>query len=186
MSNNGNITVYALAPAAVTCAITSGADSMDTACVPVGGVIQLKAVPSSGDGAYLWSTTSSKILLTDTTSQTVTITAKNQVSSNRGSEKVTLVFTPTGESSLAPVTRDITVISVEYSPSTLQSYGYDDIPNASDHVSVKRLGFTKVHVDIKGGGVADDLVFTSDHPTIAVPVPPTAGSRSRRAWSSGR
>lgn len=181
MSNPANITVYALAPPAVTCSITSGADGMDTACVPVGGAIQLKAVPSSGDGTYLWSTTSSKILLTDATSPTVTVTAKNTFSSSRGNEKVTLVFTPTGETALAPVSLDITVISVKFSASPVQSYGYDDmnnVPNAIHHVSAKRLGFTKVRVDVLGGGTADDLVFTSDDPTIAVPAPSAAGPGS--------
>lgn len=178
MSNAANITVYALAPPAVTCSITSAADGMDTACVPAGGKIQLNAIPSSGDGTYLWSTTSSKIVLTDATSPTVTVTAKNTVSSSRGNEKVTLIFTPTGETALAPITRDITVISVKFSASPIQSCGYDDmnnVPNAIHHVSVKRLGFTKLLVEILGGGTVDDLVFTSDNPTIAVPAQSAAG-----------
>lgn len=166
-----NITVYSSAPAPVTCRITSGADGMSTACVPVGGIIQLKAAPSSGSGTYQWSTTSAKITLNNTAAQTVTILAKNQISSSRGAEKVQLVFTPTGGTPLPPITRDITVIKVEYKESPHQSYGYDDmdkVVGVNHHVSVRRVGFTKVLVTVSGGGTAADLEFVSDDATIAV------------------
>jgi hypothetical protein len=174
-----NITVYASAPAPATCSITSDADGMSTDCIPVGGLIQLKAVPSSGSGTYQWSTSSTKIMLSNTATQMVTVQAKNNLSASRGAETVQLVFTPTGGTALAPITRSVTVISVKFSKSDNQSYGYDDMDNdlgVPHHVSVKRLGFTKVKVDIDGGGTTDDLEFVSDDITIAEAVAPSSGT----------
>ena len=174
-----NIMVYTSAPAAVTCSITSGADGMLTACVPVNGAIKLKAAPSSGSGTFQWSTTSTKITLSDTTAQTVTVTAKTQVSASRGAEKVQLVFTPTGGIPLPPITRDVTIISVKFSASATQNYGYDDMDNVlgtPHHVSVREDRFTTVHVDILDHATADDLEFVSDDITIAEAVAPAAGA----------
>jgi hypothetical protein len=184
MSNPANITVYALAAKKVTCSITSGADGRPTACVPVGGEIELKAVPSSGSGTYEWSTTSKKITLitlNGTATQTATVKARNQVSASHDTEKVQLVFTPTGGAPLAPLIRDITVISVTFSESTTQNYGYDDMdkePNKNHHVSVRSQGLTTVQVDVDGGGTADDLEFATDDPFIArAAARPDAGAR---------
>jgi hypothetical protein len=147
--------------------------------VPVGGTIQLRAVPSCGSGTYQWSTTSANVTLSNTTSQTVTVTALNTVSTGRGAETVQVVFTPSSGAALAPVTIGVTVIRVTFSQSTTQRYGYDNMDNAAGvlhHVSVKRNGNTTVHVDVQGGGTGDDLQFTSDDTSIAEPVAPAAGT----------
>lgn len=176
-AGTANVTLYAPGPDEVTCSITSGADAMSTACVPVEGSIQLTAVPSSGSGTYQWSTTSPRIMLDNTaTTQTVKVTAKNQVSPTRGAEKVQLVFTPTGGTALPPVTRDVSVISVAFSASATQNYGFDDMDGATPHVSVRRQRFTTVHVDVAGGGTADDLEFSSDDGTVADVAAPPPGS----------
>lgn len=174
-----NAVAYALNGPPITCVISSGADGKSTVCVPVNGAIQLQAVPSAGGGSYQWTTSSPRITLINPTSQTVTVAAKGTVSTGRGAEEVSLVFTPVGSAALPPVIRRVTVVKVTYSASAVQNYGYDDMdndPGVNHHLSVKRLGSTTVHVDILGGGIAEDLEFTSDDPLIAQPVAPTAGS----------
>jgi hypothetical protein len=172
-----NVTVYTPTIDEGPCSITSDTGT-SIPCVPVRGSIHLKA-KTTGAGTYKWSTTSTKITLTNATAQIVTLTAKSTESAYRGAETVQLVFTPTGGSALAPVTRKVTVISVEFSQSTTQSYGYDDMDNVANknpHVSVKQLGQTKVLVTIRGGGTADDLEFTSDDLFAALPAAPPQGA----------
>jgi hypothetical protein len=76
-------------PPTVTVKITA-ADGTSTPCtlVPVNGQIQLKGVPSSGSGAYKWSTTSTKISLMNATSQTVTVVGGATPSGSRDAETI--------------------------------------------------------------------------------------------------
>ncbi len=147
--------------------------------VPTEATIKLRAVPSKDTGTYAWSTTSAKITLADADTDTVTITALKQVSAAKDGEAVQVVFTLTGGSALDPVTVGVTVISVAFSKSANQKYGYDDMDKAAGvlhHVSVKKNDDTKVQVTIKGGVTAGDLQFTSDDASTAEPaVPASAG-----------
>ena len=167
-------------PPTVTVKITA-ADGTSTPCtlVLVNGQIQLKGVPSSGSGSYKWSTTSTKISLMNTTSDTVTVVGGATPSGRRGAETIQLIFTPSGAAALGPVTATATVVSAVFSASSSQSYGYDDMDGAAgitNHVSVKKNDSTKVHVKLNGGITDSDVQFTSDDATIADAAPAGGGS----------
>jgi hypothetical protein len=168
------------APPNVTVQILA-ADGTSTPCtiVPVNGQIQLKGVPSSGSGTYKWSTTSTKISLMNATSDTVTVVGDTTPSGGRDAETIKLVFTPSGAAALAPVTIGATVVSAVFSPSTSQSYGYDDMDDEAGiapHVSVKKNDSTKVHIKLNGGITDADVKFKSDDTNIADAAPAGGGS----------
>jgi hypothetical protein len=157
------------------------ADGTSTPCtiVPVNGQIQLKGVPSSGSGTYKWSTTSAKISLMNSTSDTVTVVGGATPSGSRDAETIKLVYTPSGAAALAPVTIGATVVSALFSASANQSYGYDDMDGAAgvvNHVSVKKNDSTKVHLKLNGGITDADVQFASDDATIADAAPAGGGS----------
>ena len=181
-------TVYAPGREKVTCDIAPGTGGRPSTCIPTNGSIQLTGVPSSGTGTFLWkivdstgqpAAIGSRIKLSNANKQTVTVKAKGQVSLGVGAEKVQLAFTPQGSTDPPIIrTRDVTVISVAFSASSDQSYGYDnmDLNGDAHHVSIKSGDTTKVHVAVLGGGTADDLEFSSGDVTIATPVPPLPGT----------
>lgn len=180
-------TLYAPARKKVTCEISSGADGRPSACVPTNGSIQLTAVPSSGTGTFKWSiidsitgkhvTITDKIQLINHEERVVTVKGRGTVSTAMGAEKVQLIFKPKKGDALPPVTRDVTVISVAFTASNNQRYGYDGMSGqANHHVSIRSEDATTVHVTVTGGGTADDLEFSSGDVTIAIPVAPLPGA----------
>jgi hypothetical protein len=167
------------APPPITVKILA-ADGTSAPCtlVPVNGQIQLKGVPSSGSGAYKWSTTSAKISLMNSTSDTVTVVGGATPSGGRDAETIKLVFTPSGAAALAPVTITATTISAVFSASANQSYGFDDMDGAAgvaNHISVKKNDSTKVHLTLNGGATDADVQFTSDDATVADAAPAGSG-----------
>lgn len=71
----------------------------------------------------------------------------------------------------AGATVHVAFLTVKFSESPAQSYGYDDMDTAADttddHVSVKQLGTTKVHVAVHGGPTGSDVLFVCDDEAVA-------------------
>ncbi|HEY3841511.1 MAG TPA: hypothetical protein VGL72_33305 [Bryobacteraceae bacterium] len=65
----------------------------------------------------------------------------------------------------------VTFVTVKFSKSSAQSYGYDDMDTApdttDDHVSVKQNGTTKVHCTMHGTTPQDSVKFACDDTSIA-------------------
>jgi hypothetical protein len=82
--------------------------------VAVGQAVQMRGVASSGaSGSYQWTTTSTRVTLTNANAEIVTVTAGNQRSTAANQEVISPVFTPTGGTALAPVTTRLTVVEPE-------------------------------------------------------------------------
>ncbi len=134
--------------------------------------LSLKAVPGEGQsGTFAWSTTSNLVTLTNKTSATVTVTAKENASGAKDDVPIKVTFTTSDGN--ANDTTNLTVICVKFLKPDDVKYGYDEMDNGADkihHVSVKKNGTAKVKVKIEGGAVAQDLFFTSDDDASVEPV----------------
>ncbi len=132
--------------------------------VPINGTIDLYAVMDCGAGEIKWSTTSGKITLSGTDGINIQARAGANPSNGRGQEVVKVDWSYADCSPLS-ATIAVTVVDVVFSESAAESYGYDDmdtvIDRKDDHVSVKKLDSTVVHVDIKGGLNGNELQFIS-------------------------
>lgn len=67
-------------------------------------------VTPSVSGAFSWSTTSSKITLTDASSQVVTVNAGANASASVGAEELKVQFTPSGSATTCDDTHNLTVV----------------------------------------------------------------------------
>lgn len=144
--------------------------------VPAGGTIRLKAIHTRGEsGTFAWSTSSTKITLSNQNTDTVTVTGGNNVSASAGAETLSVTFTPDGGSAIPAVSTGLSVIKVSFIAARGQRYGFDDMDNAAGvnpHLSVKKNSTTTVRVRIQGGAVGTILSFTSDDTTTAEATPP--------------
>ncbi len=97
------------------------------------------------------------------------------VSSGRDAEVITVKRTFAGCPDVTK-TVAVTVASVTFSAASTQRYGYDNFDTPSDptddHVCVKQLDYTFLHVDIKGGAVGTDFNFACDDTSICDTVAP--------------
>ncbi len=138
--------------------------------------LKLKAVPGEGQsGTFAWATTSNLVTLTNDTSATVTVTAKENVSGAKDDVSIEVSFTAADGN--ANDSSKLTVFCVKFLKPDDVVYGYDDIDGGAaklHHVSVKKNGTAKVKVKIEGGPVAQDLFFTSDDEAAAMPEVPDA------------
>jgi hypothetical protein len=154
---------------------------------------RLKAVPSRGSGTYQWSTTSTKVTLSNTAGQTVTVRAGDQISSS-GSEVIKLLFTPSGKPALPPLNHSMLVGTVVFSREPSHPWGYDAFENVpgrdkdnlnrtespapdKDFISIKKGQIGKIKVDLKCL-VPSDVYFKSADASVCEPklVQPTANS----------
>ncbi|HEY3442004.1 MAG TPA: hypothetical protein VGK29_14680 [Paludibaculum sp.] len=152
----------------------TGPDGITIPCtiVPAGGRLRLRGVPQPPtSGTYQWSTTSGRIALANAYADTVDVWGGQTASPSRGAETVQLVFTPSGEAPLAPVTINVTVAIVRFSESQLLSWGWDDMDNPNGelpHASVLKSDKTRVRVSIEGGVNGDELKYVCDDPSVAL------------------
>jgi len=145
--------------------------------IPKGVTIRLKARHNSGaSGSWRWSTPSTKLTLTNETTDTVSIRAGNRVSAAANAEIINLSFTPTGGSALPNVSTSLTIVGVTFAASRMQSRGFDGMGAGVDdatpsgqnpHVSVKKSDTTRVLVRVAGGVTGGFLRFTTDDNTTA-------------------
>ncbi|MCK4538982.1 MAG: LysM peptidoglycan-binding domain-containing protein [Candidatus Krumholzibacteria bacterium] len=143
----------------------------------VGGSVRMRAVHDDGaDGAWLWATSSSKITLTDETTDTVTITAGDDVSARGLDEAIEVRFTPEGGEPMPSAVTRVTVFSVTFAASSIQGYAFDGMGTDMDdptpdgetpHISVKKNTRTRVQVTVAGGCSPGNIHFTSDDDTTA-------------------
>lgn len=146
--------------------------------IPAGGELELRAVHDRGEsGAWCWSTDSAAISLENETSETVRVTAQEEVSASFGAEMIRLSFTPDGGAAQPSVSTTLTIIKVKFTRADSQRYGFDSMADSSmhdptpsgqsPHISVQKDGNTRVMVEIEGGVGGGCLTFTSDDESIA-------------------
>ncbi len=130
--------------------------------------IKVKLEHKLGAGATQWSSTSTKFVLADQTTDIVSLTSTADPSASLDAEVLKVVFTPSGKTALPTIEHKMTVVKVVFAESDNQSYGYDDMndgPRTTEklhHVSVKKNGTTKVKVTIEGGATSEMIDFKSE------------------------
>lgn len=142
-----------------------------------GGVVQMTAseLPTFPAGTYVWTTTSSRIIIENPNSSTATIKALADPSVCRDAEIITVTRTAVG---CPPVikTVTVTVAKVTFYASPIQRYGYDDfdtpVDSLDDHLCIKKSDYTFVKVEIEGGALSTDFNFVCDDPSICESVEP--------------
>ena len=143
-----------------------------------GGSVQMSAreiLPGYPSGTYTWTTASTKIMLVNPNSSTVTVEGLATPSANRDAETITVTRTATG---CPPIVKtvNVTVAKVTFSAAASQRYGYDnfDTPANSldDHICVKKSDHTFLHVNIEGGALGTDFDFVCDDPAKCTTVAP--------------
>lgn len=158
--------------------------------VPINGTIELFAYTDcgAGEGVFHWSTPSGKVTLIGVDSSNVRVKAGAQPSAGRGAEVLTCTWSYADCSTLT-ASVNITVVDVVFSESAAESYGYDDMDTAADHtddhVSVKKLDSTVIHVDVRGGLNGNEISFVSLN-TSKVLVDPAPASPSFDLTIKGR
>ncbi|MCP4550267.1 MAG: LysM peptidoglycan-binding domain-containing protein [bacterium] len=145
--------------------------------IPAGEPIRMRAVhDDDADGDWAWTTTSAKITLTDETTDTVTVTAGDDVSARAMDEAIELRFTPEGGEQMPAVVTRVTVFTVTFSASDIQGYAFDgmgaDMDDATPegetpHIAVKKNTRTRVRVTVAGGASPGNIRFTTDDDTTA-------------------
>lgn len=139
--------------------------------------VQLTAsdLPGSSGGSFVWTTASTKITLLNPNSPTVTVQAKTTPSAARDVEVVKVTRKAAGCPDLEKTIK-LTVAKVTFSAAAAQNYGYDNFDTPADplddHISIKQLGNTLLHVDIAGGPVGTDFNFVCDDTSVCTPVAP--------------
>lgn len=118
------------------------------------------------DGTYEWTATGNeKINLINAHSPTVTVESRENPSTGRDAEIITVTRTASGCPPVVKTVR-VTVAKVTFSAAPNQRYGYDDFDTpddpADDHICVKKSDHTFVHVDIEGGLVGTDFDFACE------------------------
>lgn len=133
----------------------------------INGRVSMSAADLPGDpgGTYAWTTTSAKIRLINTTSNTLVIEATGNPSAARDAESITVTRTATnGTTTVKSIS--VTVVKVVFGPAAAQLYGYDDFDTprnlSDDHLSVKSNSDTFVSVTIEGGALGTDFNFETD------------------------
>jgi uncharacterized protein YqfB (UPF0267 family) len=140
-----------------------------------GGKLKIAASEIMGVLAesYSWTTSSTKIKLTNADTPTVTVEGLATPSASRGAETLTLSCGAAGVRTV-----NITVAKVTFSASSQQRYGYDNFDTPAnpldDHVCIKNSDYTFLKVDIQGGALGTDFDFVCDDPSICAPVAPGA------------
>ncbi|HEY5996709.1 MAG TPA: hypothetical protein VIU29_06785 [Candidatus Deferrimicrobiaceae bacterium] len=140
--------------------------------VPVNGSLRLRAVaqPAGSGRTFRWTSSSAKIRLDSPNAATVTVRGLANASASRNAETVQVACSAPGCGTVT-ATLTLTVVKVTFSKANNQDYGYDDLDTPAaptdHHVSVKKLGSTKVHARIEGGLNGTDLEFVCDDATIA-------------------
>lgn len=139
-------------------------------------VITASDLPGFPSGTYNWTTSSTNITLSNATnSASVTVQPLATPSASKDAETITVTRTADG---CAPVAKtvNVTVAKVTFSKAGTQRYGHDDFDtpadSADDHISIKQLDYSFVHVVIEGGLVGTDFNFVCDDTSICTPVAP--------------
>lgn len=146
-----------------------------------GGRVQMAAsnLPGVSGGSFAWTTTSTKISLTNADSPTVTIEGLDVPSASRDAETITVTRTVDGCSPIVK-TINVTVAKVKFSAATTQRYGYDNFDTPTDplddHVCVKKSDHTFLNVDIEGGALGTDFNFVCDDTDICTIIAPGASA----------
>lgn len=142
-----------------------------------GGKVDISAADKPGfpAGSFAWTTSSSKVKLTNASSSTVTVEGLANVSTGKDAETIEVTRTAPGCSPLKKVVK-VTVAKVTFSASPNQRYGYDNFDTPAnpldDHICIKQSDFTVVKVDITGGAVGTDFDWVCDKPAVCTPVAP--------------
>ncbi|MCJ7599944.1 MAG: hypothetical protein MUO63_00415 [Desulfobulbaceae bacterium] len=142
-----------------------------------GGSVQMSAtnLPDFSGGDFEWTTTSTKIHLTNPGSPTVTVEGLADPSASRDAETITVTRTADGCSPIVK-TINVTVAKVTFSAATTQRYGYDNFDTPAnpldDHVCIKKSDHTFLKVDIAGGALGTDFDFICDDTDICTTVAP--------------
>jgi hypothetical protein len=169
-------------PITVAIKAENGADAAPVA-VALGGEVKLKALPSKGTGDCRWQSSSSKVTLTNATSDLVTV--KGMRLSEGTAEAIRLVFTPAGTSALAPIEHAIKVGGAAFTREASHPWGYDvygpirckdknnatstDSPQpAKDILSIKSGQTGKVKVELQNLAPSD-VFFTSKDTEVCEP-----------------
>lgn len=138
--------------------------------VAVGRRVSISAadLPGSSGSTFSWSTSSSKIRLVNTTGPTLAIEGV-AVGSARDSESITCTC-KSKEGGQTSKTVSLTVATVVFEKSALQTFGFDDFDSPSDHtddhICVKSSAETFVRVKIEGGAVGSDFSFECIDPNV--------------------
>lgn len=163
------------------CPVDFDIDPVSAVVLVDGGELTIVAsdAPGTWGGTYSWMTTSDKIKLRDEESPIVTVESLVNVSSARDAEVVVATRTSPGCGPIAKAVR-LTVVSIKFSASTNQRYGYDDLDTPSDskddHICVKAGDHTFVAVSVLGGGVGTDFDFEVEDPSFCTIGPPAAAA----------
>jgi len=142
-----------------------------------GGAVQMSAteMPGCSAGTYAWTTTSANITLSNANSATVTVTPGATPSASRDADTITVTRTFAGCPNIVK-TVTVTVAKVTFSASPNQRYGYDDFDTPAnpldDHICIKQLDYTFLHVTIQGGALGTDFDFVCDDASICTAVAP--------------
>lgn len=132
-----------------------------------GGTVQITAseLPGFSGGSFAWTTSSSKIRLSNANSASVTVEGLADPSSGRDAETISVTRSANGCPDVTK-TVSVTVAKVTFSAATNQRYGYDNFDTSAntldDHVCVKKSDHTFLHVNIEGGAVGTDFNFVCD------------------------
>ncbi len=145
-----------------------------------GGNVQMTAadLPGFSGGTFAWSTTSTKVSLINPNSSTVTVQGSATPSAGRDAETITVTRSASGCSPVVK-TVNVTVAKVTFSAATTtQRYGYDNFDTPADplddHISIKKLDYTFLKVDIEGGALGTDFDFVCDDASVCTIVAPGA------------
>lgn len=145
--------------------------------------VKIKAIPDLG-GTWQWTTTSTTLTIGDATTQTAELVAKDKPSAAALGETIELVATPTGRKPIK-LLHKVGVIELTFAQDPAHNGGYDkwetfpgldrngaatsEKPDPKhDIVGIEKSKEGTVGFTIKGG-VATDIVFTSDSDAIAKP-----------------
>lgn len=161
----------------VACRCASSLRIIGCHAVGVNGTIRLQAEADCSGGTFHWTSSSTRVTLTNVDSSNLHIQAGAQPSTGRDAETITVQWTGYDCSPLS-ATINITVVCVVFSESAAQTYGYDDFDtppdHTDDHVSVKKLAATVVHVVVSGGLNGNELRFAASDASIATVDPAPA------------
>jgi hypothetical protein len=148
----------------VACSCASWVRITGCRAVGVNKTIRLQAETDCSGGTFHWSSSSTRVTLTNADSSNVHILGGAQPSTGRDAETITVQWTGYDCSPIS-ASINITVVCVVFSESAAQTYGYDDMDtppdHTDDHVSVKKLAATVVHVVVTGGLNGDELRFAA-------------------------
>jgi hypothetical protein len=148
-------------------------------------VTKVKIVHSLGTPTFAWSSTSTKLALTDQTTDTVTLTADVNPSARPEDEELKLILTPSTGAAFPAISHMLGVVKIEFEEEATHPGGYDkyetlnhidqngttstvDPTDKYDFISIEKSTDGKVTVKYEGAK-KEDIFFKSEDEGIAKP-----------------